>query len=264
MNATMQDEPRLLRQFLAWKNGIEAEVRFWDRWMETRGLQWKAEFEERLQFRREFPVDRLRSGVADPETVAVLDVGAGPVTVLGNCIDGREINLIPCDPLGDVYSQLARKHGLEIPVRTQTAFAEDLSCFFQDSAFDLVHCQNALDHSLDPIRGIWEMLRVSKPLGRVMLLHSVNEAEWENYSGFHQWNFDERDGAFVIWNRDESFNVTKMLAHLCEISTFKHDRSINVIIDKRADFELPEPDYKGRVRDLLKAFFAVSYHNFTV
>jgi hypothetical protein len=45
------------------------------------------------------------------------------------------------------------------------------------------------------------MLAVVRPGGSVVLRHARNEAITEKYHQLHQWNFDERDGHFLIWRR---------------------------------------------------------------
>ena len=47
------------------------------------------------------------------------------------------------------------------------------------------------------------MTRVVKPGGWIVLKHTINEAETENYSQLHDWNFNLEAGRFVIWNRAE-------------------------------------------------------------
>ena len=50
------------------------------------------------------------------------------------------------------------------------------------------------------------MMRVLKVGGNLVLRHNRNEAEAEKYSGFHQFNFDQRDKEFVIWNQHQSLS----------------------------------------------------------
>lgn len=80
---------------------------------------------------------------------------------------------------------MAEFHGVDRPVKTQQTFAEDLSSYYPLNHFDLVNCRNALDHSLDPVRGIEEMFLVAKDNGRVLLEHSESEAVRNEYQGFH-------------------------------------------------------------------------------
>ena len=49
-----------------------------------------------------------------------------------------------------------------------------------------------------------EMLPVRKG---ALLRHHPNEAEFEGYSGLHQWNFDLKHGACVVWRPGERFDL---------------------------------------------------------
>jgi len=96
------------------------------------------------------------------------------------------------------------------------------------------------------------MLMVTKPGGHVVLRHHVNEAEHERYRGFHQYNFDEQDGDFVIWNKNSRVLVRDMLPSWAEITQVRTTTSIEVIINKRkpADQETRSERDRARIRDL--------------
>lgn len=168
--------------------------------MESKGSEWPEEFTERLDKERKFDTSILRS-CTQILGLKVLDVGSGPMTNLGVTIDNSAIDLTACDPLAPLYIELAEKYHITFPIKTEQAFAEDLSSFYQFGTFDLVHCRNALDHSFDPIRGIDQMLMVTKSSGRVRLVHWENEAVNGSYDGFHQWNFEVENGDFIVWNQ---------------------------------------------------------------
>jgi SAM-dependent methyltransferase len=250
---------RLSDQLKSWRAGIQHELRFWDLFMETRGLEWKDDFDERLRKDREINVSMFRDASTLPQDLKIIDVGAGPCTSLGSNLNGQPINLIACDPLAPFYKALAGKHGLNFPISTVQAFAEDLSSYYPEGTFDLVHCSNALDHSFDPIRGIEQMLIVAKPNGRVFLCHGLNEAEYESYAGFHQWNFDEDNGDFLIWNKQERINATEYFSAFARIETVKADRLITVIFDKTGSKVSPSRETQdSRIRELLSAMLLIS------
>ena len=141
---------KLDRQFLAWSSGISSEIEFWDRWMQEKGGPWPEDYKSRVEGSYEFP-GRLAALVphVPPAQLAALDVGSGPLPYIGRTLNGQAINLTCVDPLAPFYKELGTKHGLNITV--EQAFVEDLTAAFDIESFDLVHMQNALDHSFDPV-----------------------------------------------------------------------------------------------------------------
>lgn len=220
----------LSRHIALWRDGIPSEIAFWDHWMANRGGVHAEDFRRRLDPRREIDAG-LVDGLDSPR---VLDVGAGPVTILGSQHRGRPLDLVACDPLAEAYAALARRHHIAWPVRTVVGFAEYLTAFFPRNSFDLVHCRNALDHSFDPVRGIEEMLAVAKPGGRVVLSHARNEGVYGNYEGLHQWNLDADNGCLIVWNRAVRIDATQRLADVADIAVdTSGERWIEVRLSKR-------------------------------
>src|SRR6185312_12382497 len=101
------------------------------------------------------------------DSFQILDVGCGPITNIGYVLPGVDVQITAVDPLSGVYSKLLAGCDLTPPAPTQFATAEDLSAFFDAEAFDLVHCCNALDHSFDPLRGLRQMVHVTKVGGTI-------------------------------------------------------------------------------------------------
>jgi len=209
--------PRRLR----WRSGCGDEINFWDKWLGGRGLKWAEKYRERLD-----PYQPLQGHLSElidarpGEYVKVLDVGAGPVSSVGKVWKDRTLTLIAVDALAKDYQVLLRKHRIEPVVRTRFSEAETLTKHFAESSFDLVHSRNSLDHSIDPIRGIDQMLRVVKNGCYVYLEHLSNEGHAENYTGLHQWNFGEENGRFVVSTRARwKINVSAVFARRAEIRT---------------------------------------------
>lgn len=238
----------LAKSIVNWRAGIAYEMDFWSRWVERRGLEWPEEFKERTSPKPLVPwLATLLPAIAK-DRASILDVGAGPITKLGHFIEGREVEFVAVDPLALQYEAILRKFTIEPPCTTQLAFAEDLTARFERDYFDLVCCTNSLDHAIEPVWGLLEMIQVARVGGFVYLGHRRNEAEFEGYSGFHQWNFDAREGAFVIWNRFRSYNVSEMLRGFAEVACSLNDSYLTVRIRKLADFPMEPLQYQRRLR----------------
>ncbi len=197
-----------------WLNGIPEEIRYWRNYIETGGAEYPDDF--RFRLRDDTYVDERDGGLAETleaipsEEISLLDAGSGPLTNLGKRLRRKKLRLFACDPLADAYGWLLARSGVVPPVPTLFADVENLSMYFHRDSFDGVHCCNALDHSYDPLGGILEMLKVLNPRGFVQLGHFENEAEHERYGGLHQWNFTERDGDFVMWNRTAELSLRQL------------------------------------------------------
>lgn len=265
MTEVQQVRNALQKQISLWRHGVGQELGFWDRWMASRGLEWPEDFEERL--RKATPLHSevaRRLGMATERSV-VLDVGSGPLSKIGRVADSGETpRIIACDPLMSQYLGLLEKYGLSPLSECVVAPAEDLSSYFPANFADVVHCSNALDHSFDPIRGIEEMLYVAKPGSSVILLHATNEAENENYEGFHQWNFDVIDGAFVVWNKEVQINADEYFSKFAtmEASRSSDGRGVSAILTKKegaseALSQMCDERRKQRVIDLHKAVMSL-------
>jgi SAM-dependent methyltransferase len=210
----------------AWGNGVTWEFDFWDKFLEGRTDAWAADFAERMDPNlplQPFLADLIR--LPEGETVQILDVGAGPFTFVGRTSPRWKIEITAVDPLAKGYDLLLTQHGVTPPVRTRAVAAEDLRQTFPANSFDLVTARNCLDHVLDPVRALRQMLEVAKPGASLNLQHMTNEAERNLYAGMHQWNFRLRDGDFVIAGAGEEVNVTATLATVAHVSNILYDES---------------------------------------
>jgi SAM-dependent methyltransferase len=190
--------------------GLRYESRFWRRHLETRGLGWARNFDALLDpdapLTEGLILDRLASL---PETISILDVGAGPLTVLGKNVPGRRLEMTAVDPLGDSYRALLERNGMVAPVPTLPCAGEDLLRRFGENRFDVSFARNALDHSRDPLEIIRNMLAVTRPGGFVALRHMRREGERRGYTLLHAWNFDLAQGEPVLFNRRKTIRFAE-------------------------------------------------------
>lgn len=222
-----------------WVSGVQYEIDYWKNYVSTGGGVYKEDFEKRCLLDIDF--DDMISPIISrlPKTnIRILDVGSGPLTCLGSKISGYEVEVIPTDPLAFQYNRILEMHQIVPRVSTTFALGEELEIYFPRDSFEIVHCQNALDHSLDPTRALIQMFVVCKVGGYVMLRHAHNEAERENYAGFHQWNLTLKDGHFIIWNKDEEINFSDEVAGFASHEILMQDGYLINVFRKRADVPL--------------------------
>jgi SAM-dependent methyltransferase len=148
----------------------------------------------------------------------LIDVGAGPITSIGYTHPGVDLDITAIDPLAEEYDELLAEYGITPPVRTISGSAEELLTQFAPGSFDVAHARNCLDHGVDPVRSIRNMVRVVRPGGAVVLRHALREAVTQNYRGLHGWNFESRDGDLVVWRRSSRFsrNVSRRVRDIAD------------------------------------------------
>ena len=188
--------------------------------MSTAGGKYQEEFAYRFDPAAEVEDPMLREVIAGMERpqISILDVGAGPASTVGHRCDGTAVEVVAVDPLADSYNELLDQAGLVPPVRTETLEGERLVERFGPDRFDIAYSRNALDHAVDPVLIVEQMVAVVRPGGHVMLRHARNEAVHQDYVQLHQWNFDERHGAFIVWRAEEETNITERLAGLAAVA----------------------------------------------
>lgn len=202
---------------LIWQTNLNTEIAFWEKYIGTKGGdQWREDFQRRLD--PNAPLDADIAALLPAGDSKILDVGAGPLSVLGKTAEGKNIALTAVDPLAPAYDELLAKYDVNPPVRTVYCKAEELRELFDADQFDLVHAQNCIDHSFNPLRAFEQMVEVARPGGYIIARHEINEGENENYVGLHQWNFFAENGEFLISDRaGKTVNVSRQLNGRAEV-----------------------------------------------
>jgi SAM-dependent methyltransferase len=196
-----------------WQRGLASESRFWRRYLRNElraGREGHVRIDPDATFDGHPIYGRVLAELAS--SIRILDVGAGPLTLLPKRMSGKRLEIVAVDPLADDYDRLLADAGIVPLVRTRKAEGERLVEHFSPRAFDLVHAANSVDHAYDPVRVIAEMLAVCRLEGRVLLRHLRNEALRHRYRGLHQWNFEVRGDELWIWNDTVARNVTGELS----------------------------------------------------
>jgi len=214
---------------------MQEEADYWGDWIEARGGKFADEFAYRFDPEAEVVDSALREVLASTTgDVTILDVGAGPASMVGCRFQGRSLDVVAVDPLANTYNLLLEDAGLAPPIRTAAVEGEKLVEHFGRDRFDIAYSRNALDHTVDPVVVIEQMLAVTRSGGYLVLQHGLREAISESYVQLHQWNFDELDGDFLIWRPGTETNMTKALAARAHVRCWIEDGdTVVTVIRKR-------------------------------
>ena len=181
-----------------WEDELPSEVLFWENYLKTSGDKWPEEFIQRCDPNSRLQELLLRFIDKTAAKNLILDVGAGPLTIVNKRCDFGPIEIRAVDPLADTYHELLAKYGIEPLVRTEKCDGEKLTSKFAENSFDLTHSRNAIDHSYDPLKCIREMISVTKKNRFVVLQVFEREGSYARWNGLHQWDFSLERPVFSL------------------------------------------------------------------
>jgi SAM-dependent methyltransferase len=175
-------------------HGIYHELKFWKGFVKTERFLngWV----------KKVKTPELNQEVADfilsVPNESVLDVGSGVCSLLNGLV-----NVSCCDPLGDLYKLVFdyKAHGIKPPLPMP---AEEL---IFTNEYDIVHISNALDHTQNPMNALEKLMQAVKPRGYLIVQGFTNEANHEQWAGFHQWNIDLDDFGLMHISSKEAKNI---------------------------------------------------------
>lgn len=209
-----------------WMKGIAYEVAFWNnvyRWPHTfKGMMNWSNYASCIQLEG-FDANTFLN---ESESHKVLDVGCGMSYATGNYLtDGKEnrpLDIHYIDPLASYFNKILNRYHRDLPM-IKFGMMEYLSAYYPAHDVDLVIIQNALDHSANPIKGIMEALDTLREGGVLYLNHHPNEAEVEQYKGFHQYNITIDAGNLIIWNMQDKWNINNLVKEYADTQVYQHD-----------------------------------------
>ncbi|GHV46472.1 hypothetical protein AGMMS49546_34540 [Spirochaetia bacterium] len=208
-------DENIYRKYLdAWLNGIDSELVYWEYYIKFLN---KPGFENwGILNDKQFEFDEY---VESPKTVFI-DIGSGPFSSVGFRTTKTELEFHAVDPLAFIYKGLKEKYKITTKITPEFGLVEKLTEKYGINKFDIVHMSNALDHSFNPIIGIYQMISLCKIGGKIILQHYENEAEYEKYCGFHQWNLCIVGSDFIIWKPEKKYNITKMFEEYVDSTAY--------------------------------------------
>lgn len=125
------------------------------------------------------------------EGLRILDVGCGPFPFLEPMSNANLV--VGADPLAREYEDLRTRHGARCAVPILPLGGEEIGEVFAAEIFDIVECNNALDHTRDPARAFAAMLSLTRPGGAVHVAFMEAERTHQGGSGFHSWDLSWHD-----------------------------------------------------------------------
>lgn len=178
-----------------WEHGKKKTLHFY-----RKKLPWKAR-----QFNRKLSLPYyFKDLIGNKKEVSIAEIGSGMFCTIGSTWEGVDVSMYPSDILAEQYNQILKECDVTPLVPVEKQNMENLT--YQDNSFDIVHCVNAIDHTMDILKALREMYRVCKPGGCIYLRHFINVGEKEGYYGMHMWNIDLNEkGQCVIWNKNTKF-----------------------------------------------------------
>lgn len=231
-----------------WVNGIPYEIAYWESTYSNKKrleslFNW-SKYNKEIELNN-FDVKLL---LCQKENPTIVDVGCGMSFSNGDKLDGKQLNVFYIDPLAPFFNKIIEKKKLDLPKIT-FGFIEYLSAFLPNKA-SLIIVQNALDHSNNPIKGILECIESLEIGGVLYLRHFTNEAETENYRGFHKYNISLENDELVIWNKETKTNINYFLRGFTEIKTSTLGNEVIAVMTKKSELTNGFIDYKKDVTDL--------------
>jgi len=188
-------------------------------WVTTGEVQWS--WEEAPAMCGLVADARARAGT-NFGSPRILNTGSGPLAPppldCGQHGSG-DLGVVPVfatDGLARFYLKVFDELSIRPPQVSAQCPVEELRACFPRNYFDIAHMRNALDHTMDPLEGMRQMLEVTRPGGWVLLRHARNEGSPGRFQvGLHQWSFDalkQADGLhFFVWNPVLRADATKWL-----------------------------------------------------
>ena len=206
-----------------WATGVEDELRFW--WDKLsanlsadHGEQYKNEFLLESPFQYEDDLPEITA-----ESLKVLDIGCALKPAIGRIYNKQKLNIVAADPLARAYSTLMDIYGLKRGYDLVFGVAEKTADLFGQERFDFILAQNSIDHGYDPVLSFEQICLALKVGGAARFQHFANEAEAQDYSGFHQWNIEKYDDSKLrVWNR-ESSQIVDFSCFGCEVDVNEFD-----------------------------------------
>lgn len=222
----------------SWRRGVIDELSFWENWIDNKGGQWADDFENRLTAK---PVVKWLENLLptsnnnEEDIIKIIDVGSGPISKIGNFIEGKNVSIYATDLLADFYNKRLALNNIKPIVPVCFSYSEFLNNVFPKNNFDLVTCNDTIDETYSPIHSLIEMVKICRIGGVIFISSKHNNAERCDYIGNHIWNIGRIKNDFILWNTTFHINISSLFKDIAEIIVTNNDENVEVIIRKKTD-----------------------------
>ncbi|MCX6702770.1 MAG: class I SAM-dependent methyltransferase [Candidatus Wolfebacteria bacterium] len=172
--------------------------------------------------------DYFEPMISDKKEITIAEPGAGPICTIGNSWKDIKVKIYASDILQNEFAPWWKRYGAVPIVPVECQDMEHLT--YPDEFFDIVHCVNAVDHSLDARQALEEIFRICKPGGWIYLRHYSNQRK--RYRGMHEWDIDVIGGECVFSSPKEKFLLSEFGDFKTTVEETPKDNLITSILCK--------------------------------
>ncbi|WP_162179660.1 DUF1796 family putative cysteine peptidase [Solidesulfovibrio alcoholivorans] len=194
-----------------WESAKQQEYSFWNEWFKTRGLEWPEKYLERMDPDTIFPQNLVNLLPSNTKSIDVLDVNAGPLTVLGKKSDGKDICITATDSYADIYDEIIAKYGVTPLVRTLKVDPEEVAEYFKDKQFDLIYTRTALDCCYDPVATLGAFCKILKVHGVIIVYTFLNDLSKNIFTSKPRFAFNYDDKGIYFIDGDKKKYIEDFL-----------------------------------------------------
>lgn len=215
-----------------WKSATQEELVFWRNTIENPDSKHYHNFKKRCEPNKPLN-DFVEKYCSTRTNNIILDVGSGPISIVGTTHKLIDFEVIAIDPLANEYHKILLDNKVYQATTPISLAGEDISQMFQNNYFDIAYARNSIDHSLNPVKIVSNMINVVKPDGFIVMTHIHKQAP-PCCNGLHNWSFTKKLDDFIIKTLECEINVSELFA---DRITTEHisitNRFINVVYKKR-------------------------------
>jgi SAM-dependent methyltransferase len=199
-------EPKISRIVLGlifrFTSGITSEKLYWSYVLWRRNNFMEARRLNRSVRENIFPPGLLsivRKYEAQKVRPRVIELGPGPLSDLAWGVEAGLIEVVAIDPLADEYNKILNKRRIFFPIRAVQGTGEDL--LQPDNSFDIAYLRNSLDHTSDPRKCLWNLVKALKIKGYLYIHGNVREGSRVGWTGLHQHDLVLEENCLMLYDR---------------------------------------------------------------